>query len=86
MKLLAKRLAWTSAFLLIASFATCHFGVQHEINKIPPEIRARMSDFDWIGIRWIAWGGAIFILACILALTASAYWIIQWSDRRKTNG
>lgn len=45
-----------------------------------------MSDFDWIGIKWIAWGGAIFILACILALTASAYWIIQWSDRRKTNG
>lgn len=34
MKLSAKRLAWISVLFFVASLATCHFGVQHEINKI----------------------------------------------------
>ena len=83
MRLSAKRLAWISAFFLVASLATCHFGVQHEINKIPPEIRAQMSDFDWIGIKWIVWGAAFLIMAIGLALAATVCQVIQWSDQRK---
>ena len=51
-----KSLLLVSLLLLAASFATCRFGVRHEINKIPPETRARMADFDWIGAEWIMRG------------------------------
>jgi hypothetical protein len=69
-----------SLLLSIASLATCHFGVQHEIDKIPPEIKAQMSDFDWIGIEWIAGGSIIFVFAAISAITALTLWLI---DRRR---
>ena len=59
-----------SLFLTCASFATCHFGVQHEINKIPSEIRRGMADFDWIGVEWIALGTMALLAALVLALVA----------------
>ncbi|HMV49355.1 MAG TPA: hypothetical protein PLD20_00030 [Blastocatellia bacterium] len=77
MKVSAKRLVWISALFLVASLATCHFGVQHEINKIPPEIRAQMSDFDWIGSKWIFRGMGILAVAIIFAATALVLWLIQ---------
>ena len=60
--------------LTIVSLATCHFGVQHEINKIPPEIRSKMTDFDWIGVEWIKFGVFIQTIALIcLVLAISLY-------------
>lgn len=60
--------------LTIASLATCHFGVQHEINKIPFEVRSKMTDFDWVGVEWITLGMFIQIAAFIcLALAISLY-------------
>jgi len=55
-------------FLTVASFATCYFGVEHEINKIPVEVRLKMSDFDWIGVEWITPGILIQTIAfsCLL--------------------
>jgi hypothetical protein len=41
----------TFLLLTIASLSTCYFGVEYEVNKISPEIRAGMLDFDWIGIK-----------------------------------
>lgn len=41
----------SSSLLILASLATGHYGVQYEINKIPPETRAAMRDFDWIGVE-----------------------------------
>jgi hypothetical protein len=70
MKSLAKILAALSLLLSIVSLATCHFGVQYEIDKIPPEIRARMSDTDWIGIEWIFRGMLIFFGAVISSVIA----------------
>jgi hypothetical protein len=81
MKSVAKILIALSLLFSIASLATCHFGVQHEINKIPPEIKSQMSDFDWIGIEWIAGGSIIFVFAAILAITALTIWLI---DRRRS--
>lgn len=54
-------------FLLLTttSLATCHFGVESEIGKIPAEIRAGMSNFDWIGINWIFYGTIIQIVAFV---------------------
>jgi hypothetical protein len=59
-------------FLTIASFATCHFGVNHEISKIPPEVRAGMQDFDWVGVKWIK-RGMILELTAIISLVAGLY-------------
>lgn len=66
-----------SLVLTAASFATCIFGVEHEINKIPPERRAAMSDFDWIGIEWIFLCMAIQAVAVLLAATAFVLWFLQ---------
>jgi hypothetical protein len=55
-----------------------HFGVAHEISKIPAETRAEMEDFDWIGVEWI-WRG-MFILFVAIALDFVA--LIMWSARR----
>lgn len=66
-----------SFLLMIASFATCCFGVQHEIDKIPVETRARMGDTDWVGVEWIGRGMIIFIGAALAGFASVTLWIIQ---------
>jgi hypothetical protein len=83
MKRLAKSLVALSLLLSIASFVTCHFGAQHEINKIPPEIRARMSDFGWIGVEWIGIGTLILFVAIISAVIALSVWLINQRHARR---
>ncbi|MFN0109230.1 MAG: hypothetical protein ACKVZH_10295 [Blastocatellia bacterium] len=77
MKVWAKKLAWVSLLLTALSIATCNFGVDYEIKKIPPEIRAGMSDTDWIGSQWIFRGMGILAIALILAATAFVLWLAQ---------
>ena len=48
-----------AAIVFIAGVGTCYFGVDHEIAKIPPHIRASMTDTDWVGTEWVALGMAI---------------------------
>jgi len=57
-----------SALLMIASFATCHFGRRHAINQIPPETFSQMEDTDWIGVEWIDRGMYLFIVAVLIGL------------------
>lgn len=66
-----------SLLLMIASAGTCYFGVQHEINKIPPDTRAAMEDFDWIGNEWLGRGIIIFIVAVIVVFASFTLWIIR---------
>jgi hypothetical protein len=80
-----KILLGTSIFLSFASYASCRFGVQHEINKIPPEVRAGMSDFDWIGIQWIALGAIALLGAILLAMIAAMLWMIQRQRKNALN-
>ena len=64
----------SSLILTIVSPATCHFGVQYEINQIPVEVRSKMTDFDWIGVEWITFGVFIQTIALIcLTLAISLY-------------
>lgn len=53
----------TSVILFALACATCHFGVEHEISKIPPDVRARMSDTDWVGAQWVFRGMGIWALS-----------------------
>jgi hypothetical protein len=75
----AKRLFVVAILLLIGAFATCYFGVRHEIQDIPEHQRARMTDFDWIGVPWIERGIAIAGVALIVGSIAG---ILQWRDAR----
>jgi hypothetical protein len=84
LKRLVKILAAFSLLLSAVSFATCQFGVQYEINKIPPEMRSRMSDFDWIGFEWIIRGTLIFFVAVISAAIALSMRIVAKRKRAGT--
>jgi hypothetical protein len=75
----AKRLFIVAIFLLIGAFATCYFGVHHEIEEIPEQQRAAMTDFDWIGVPWIERGIAIAGVALIVGSIAG---VLQWRDAR----
>lgn len=64
-----------AAVTFVAGVATCFFGVEHEIAKIPAEQRARMTDTDWVGAEWVVWGvmieaGAIAIFVIAVAFRA----------------
>jgi hypothetical protein len=75
MKNLHRILFAVSLLLIVASWATCHYGVEHEIGKIPPETRAGMSDFDWIGREWIGRGMIILFVAVVLDCVALMMWL-----------
>jgi hypothetical protein len=64
-----------SLLLMVASWATCHYGVEHEIGKIPSETRLGMSDFDWIGVEWIWRGMMILFVAVVLDCAALMVWL-----------
>jgi hypothetical protein len=66
-----------SLLLTIASWATCHFGVKYEVNKIPAEQRSRMTDFDWVGAEWITRGMIILIAGVLCAVIALVLWVIR---------
>jgi len=68
-----------SLLLIVASWATCHYGVEHELSKIPAETRARMTDFDWIGVEWIWRGTIMLFVALILDFVA----LLMWLARRR---
>jgi hypothetical protein len=67
MKKSIKVLLWVSLLLFVASLSTCYFGVNYAISQIPPEVRAKMGDTDWVGVEWIT-RGLFLLLASLLSL------------------
>jgi hypothetical protein len=53
--------------------------VEYEIAKIPPDIRARMTDTDWIGVEWIGRGMILQVVALIAGSWGLGFW---FSERR----
>ena len=53
--------------LLVASFATCYFGVGHAIRQQYPNGVPPGQDTDWIGVEWIG-RGMILMLVAIVAI------------------
>lgn len=68
---------------MLASFAVCHFGTEYEINKIPPDVRAQMDDYDWIGAEWIIYGMWLNLLALFTALVALIFWFIERGEVKR---
>ena len=52
----SKRITVAALLLFVIGFCLFLVGPQYEIHKILSEGRARMADFDWIGVEWIAAG------------------------------
>jgi hypothetical protein len=63
--------------LTVISLSICYFGVEYEINKISPEIRSKMTDFDWIGIEWIRLGILIQIVAIVCLIPAIRFYVFN---------
>jgi len=59
MKRVTRFLFLLAGTVFLSGVATCYFGVDHEIGKIPPEIRAGMADTDWVGTEWVLLGMVI---------------------------
>src|SRR5262245_3259820 len=74
-----------SIFFCVLSLSTCLLGPMYEARKIPPEIRGRMTDTDWIGVEWVAIGGILFLLGLAIAVGGLAIWYRQ-RHRRAANG
>ncbi|MBK7598269.1 MAG: hypothetical protein IPJ07_06970 [Acidobacteria bacterium] len=72
-----KYLLWLSLLLLAASFVVSHFGEQYALKQIPPEVRAGMSDTDWVGAEWIMRGLVLLLLAVISGLAALILFVLQ---------
>lgn len=65
-KKIAKVLALMSYALVLVAVTTCQLGTRHEEMKIPPEVRARMADTDWVGSEWILWAWLLFLAAVVV--------------------
>jgi len=48
--------------LIFVGFVMFVFGPKLAALQIPADRRARMADFDWIGVEWIA-GGVLMMIA-----------------------
>ena len=72
-KLLGRTLFALAFTTMVAGVATCYFGIQHEIAKIPPEQRARMTDTDWVGVEWVALGSTIFAGGIVVLVITIAF-------------
>lgn len=73
-----KRTAFALSLLfLVSSTATCYFGRRYEVEKIPPERRAQMSDTDWVGREWIWRGVLLFLPAGFFAVAGTVAWFIE---------
>jgi hypothetical protein len=60
--------------LLAASLLLCMVGPRLSVSDVPPDIKNRMGDADWIGFAWIIAG----ILVGALALVCFA---VEWIRR-----
>ena len=74
-----------SLALLVLSFPTCRWGehtVRHEMTKFPAEFVAA-HEFDWVFIRWVLPGIAMFFLGGLLALAAIGSWIVERNNAKR---
>ncbi len=75
MSRLVKILFWGSLLLFALSVATCQLGVSHEVNQIPTDVREKMQDTDWVGVKWIWLGSGILLLSIFLMIAAAfTFW------------
>jgi hypothetical protein len=70
-----------AVLLFVISVLTCFLGVHHDIQQIPPEQRAQMADFDWVGVRWIAVGLVLLAMAVVSFAIAGVIYLTRRSPK-----
>lgn len=83
MRIRSRRIAYAAASVIVISFAMCHAGVRYDIAQLPPSVRSRMSDTDWIGVRWVA---AAVVLQAAAAAGLVVSFLVRFRERRRENG
>ena len=77
-----KLLLYGALVIFALSLATCHFGVNYEVSQLPPTVREKMSDTDWIGAEWI-WRGTLLLLLSIALVIAALILFLKQKRGRK---
>jgi len=72
-----------SAALFVASFAIALWGIGFEVEQIPPEIRAKMSDTDWVGGDWAILGAQLGMFSFGLAIAGGLAWLAEKHASRR---
>jgi hypothetical protein len=70
--------------LFVASMAMCHFGTEHDIGNIPQDVRASMSDTDWVGSEWAIRSVLLDIVALSLVAIGLLLWIFERRGSKAT--
>jgi hypothetical protein len=71
-----------SVLLFFLSLFVGFFGQEYELSKIPPEIRANMTNTDWIGTEWIMLAIIMFAVSVFLALLGLLLWVFTVRKKR----
>ena len=66
-----------SLVMIAGSMATCFFGIRYAENQIPPEIRAGMSDTDWVGREWIGRAMVLFLVGAFIGSIPLIGWLLK---------
>ena len=67
------------AFLIVLGMSLCFFGPQYEVSRIPAPTRAKMGDFDRIGVEWIMRG-------TLLVIVGAVWWSVRYLLRHSDQG
>ncbi len=85
MRTLIRACLGLAALLFMVSLAVGYFGVQHAIQRIPPDVRAGMGDTDWVGMEWLVVAMRIQSAALVLVVVSGAAWVVLWRRGRSGN-
>ena len=74
---------WVAVVLWILGAGMCYFGIEHEIARIPPDVRAGMTDTDWVGAKWAFRAMYLYVLGLVLVVLGLSARLYQ---RRRGRG
>ena len=75
-----------SLFLIMASLATCYFGVDYAVRQQFPEGVPPGQDTDFLGLGWVVRGMILMLVAIVAGLVALVLRSAQQNRNRKLEG
>lgn len=75
-----------SLLLLVASLATCYFGVDYAVSQQFPEGVPPGQDTDFLGLGWVVRGMVLMLIAIVAGFLALVLRSVQRNRDRKLAG
>jgi hypothetical protein len=72
-----KRILLLALLLILASYLSCHFGPQYELDKFDPdaqEVLKQTGENFFLGLRWTLLGMLCFVSGVALAVSVGRAW------------